>query len=102
MADGNAIKTAEEVIARIGQIVDQDIAERTAYSFLSYANYVIEDRAVPAIADGLKPVHRRILYAMNGLGLKSNGPFKKSARTVGQVLGLYHPHGQDIILLTRM
>lgn len=74
-------------------VVIQDIAERTAISFLSYANDVIEDRAVPKVSDGLKPVHRRILYTMHGLGLRSNGPYKKSARTVGQVLGLYHPHG---------
>ena len=68
-------------------IVKQDIAERTAISFLSYANYVSEDRAVPKVNDGLKPVHRRILFSMHGLGLRPNGPFKKSARTVGDVLG---------------
>ena len=71
-------------------IVKQDIAERTAISFLSYANYVIEDRAVPKVNDGLKPVHRRILFSMHGLGLRPNGPFKKSARTVGDVLGNFN------------
>lgn len=78
-------------------IVQQDIAERTALSFLSYANYVIEDRAVPKVNDGLKPVHRRILYAMHGLGLKPNAAYKKSARTVGEVLGKFHPHGDTSV-----
>ncbi|MCJ8501807.1 DNA topoisomerase IV subunit A [Desulfatitalea alkaliphila] len=62
-------------------------------AYLNYAMYVIMDRALPFIGDGLKPVHRRILYAMSELGLKVTAKFKKSARTVGDVLGKFHPHG---------
>lgn len=58
-----------------------------------YGSYVIENRALADIRDGLKPVHRRILWSMHKLNLKSNGPFKKSARVVGELIGLYHPHG---------
>jgi len=62
-------------------------------SYLDYAMSVIVSRALPDVQDGLKPVHRRILYAMDGLGLAHSGPYKKSARIVGEVLGKYHPHG---------
>jgi topoisomerase-4 subunit A len=62
-------------------------------AYLDYAMYVILDRALPHLADGLKPVQRRIIYAMSELGLKATAKFKKSARTVGDVLGKYHPHG---------
>jgi len=62
-------------------------------SYLDYAMSVIVSRALPDVRDGLKPVHRRILYAMDGLGLAHSGPYKKSARIVGEVLGKYHPHG---------
>ena len=65
--------------------------------FLDYASYVILDRAVPHIHDGLKPVQRRIVFAMSELGLKNSGKPKKSARTVGDVLGKYHPHGDKAI-----
>ncbi|WP_415913438.1 DNA topoisomerase IV subunit A [Neptuniibacter sp. QD37_11] len=64
-------------------------------AYLDYAMYVILDRALPFIGDGLKPVQRRIVYAMNELGLKSTAKYKKSARTVGDVLGKYHPHGDS-------
>lgn len=64
-------------------------------SYLNYSMYVILDRALPFIGDGLKPVQRRIIYAMSELGLKSTAKFKKSARTVGDVLGKYHPHGDS-------
>ena len=76
-----------------GNIVRQDLGTNLATSFLTYAQCVIADRALPDICDGLKPVQRRILYAMDNLGLASNKPFKKCARTVGEVLGKYHPHG---------
>ena len=66
-------------------------------SFLSYAMSVIVARALPDVRDGMKPVHRRILYAMNDLGLYSDKPFKKSARIVGEVMGKYHPHGDSAI-----
>jgi len=62
-------------------------------SYLDYAMSVIVSRAIPDVRDGLKPVHRRILYAMNEMGLLPNRPYKKSARLVGEVLGKYHPHG---------
>ena len=65
----------------------------TEKAYLDYSMYVILDRALPHIADGLKPVQRRIVYAMSELGLSNNAKFKKSARTVGDVLGKFHPHG---------
>ncbi|WP_353570849.1 DNA topoisomerase IV subunit A [Candidatus Albibeggiatoa sp. nov. BB20] len=65
----------------------------TEQAYLDYAMYVILDRALPHIGDGLKPVQRRIVYAMSELGLKANNKYKKSARTIGDVLGKYHPHG---------
>src|SRR5210317_1065264 len=62
-------------------------------SYLNYSMYVINDRALPHIGDGLKPVQRRIIYAMSELGLSSAAKYKKSARTVGDVIGKFHPHG---------
>ncbi|EIC82132.1 DNA topoisomerase IV subunit A [Serratia sp. M24T3] len=67
----------------------------TENAYLNYSMYVIMDRALPYIGDGLKPVQRRIIYAMSELGLSNNAKFKKSARTVGDVLGKYHPHGDS-------
>ena len=67
-----------------------DFAEE---AYLNYSMYVIMDRALPYIGDGLKPVQRRIIYAMSELGLSASSKPKKSARTVGDVLGKYHPHG---------
>ncbi|MFA6722955.1 MAG: DNA topoisomerase (ATP-hydrolyzing), partial [Bacilli bacterium] len=66
-------------------------------SFLNYAMSVIVSRAIPDVRDGMKPVHRRILYAMNELGMHSDKPFKKSARIVGEVMGKFHPHGDSAI-----
>ena len=73
----------------------RSVAEFTEQAYLNYAMYVIMDRALPHVADGLKPVQRRIVYAMSELGLKNSGKPKKSARTVGDVLGKYHPHGDS-------
>jgi DNA gyrase subunit A len=70
-----------------------DIEEEMKSSYLDYAMSVIVSRALPDVRDGLKPVQRRILYAIDGLGLRHNSPYKKSARIVGEVLGKYHPHG---------
>jgi len=67
-------------------------------SYLDYAMSVIVARALPDVRDGLKPVHRRILYAMSELGLAHNTAFKKSVRIVGEVLGKYHPHGDSSVL----
>ncbi len=71
------------------------MAEFTEKAYLNYSMYVILDRALPSLADGLKPVQRRIIYAMSDLGLHAAAKFKKSARTVGDVLGKFHPHGDS-------
>ncbi len=71
------------------------MAEFTENAYLHYSMYVILDRALPSIADGLKPVQRRIVYAMSDLGLHATAKYKKSARTVGDVLGKFHPHGDS-------
>ncbi|MFC0775705.1 DNA gyrase subunit A [Terrimonas alba] len=77
----------------INRIIPVNIEEQMKTAYIDYSMSVIVGRALPDIRDGLKPVHRRILFAMNELGLRSNRPFKKSARVVGEVLGKYHPHG---------
>ena len=74
-------------------IVTQSITEEMQKSYLDYAMSVITSRALPDVRDGLKPVHRRILYSMRLNGLTSNAKFKKSATVVGDVLGSFHPHG---------
>jgi len=74
-----------------------DIEEEMKKSYLDYAMSVIVSRALPDVRDGLKPVQRRILYAMDGLGMHHNSPYKKSARIVGEVLGKYHPHGDTSV-----
>ncbi|HMM61259.1 MAG TPA: DNA gyrase subunit A, partial [Candidatus Rifleibacterium sp.] len=66
-------------------------------SYIDYAMSVIVGRALPDVRDGLKPVHRRVLYAMFDQGITSKKPFVKSARTVGEVLGKYHPHGDSAV-----
>ncbi len=71
------------------------IEEEMRTSYLSYAMSVIVSRALPDVRDGLKPVQRRILFAMRDMGLRSNTSFKKAARIVGEVLGKYHPHGDS-------
>ena len=71
------------------------LQEFTEKAYLDYSMYVILDRALPNIGDGLKPVQRRIIYAMSELGLKSSAKYKKSARTIGDVLGKFHPHGDS-------
>jgi len=71
------------------------LSQFTEQAYLNYSMYVILDRALPHIGDGLKPVQRRIIYAMSELGLRSNAKFKKSARTVGDVIGKFHPHGDS-------
>ena len=78
-------------------ILDVDINKKMRSSYLDYSMSVIVARALPDVRDGLKPVHRRILYGMQGLNLASNGPYRKSARLVGDVIGKYHPHGDSSI-----
>jgi DNA gyrase subunit A len=84
----------------IGQIHQVDIEQQMRSAYLDYAMSVIVARALPDARDGLKPVHRRILYAMQELGLRSNAAYKKSARIVGEVLGKYHPHGDAAVYET--
>lgn len=79
------------------KIKQRNISEEMKKSFVSYAMSVIVSRALPDVRDGLKPVHRRILYAMNDLGMTSDKPYKKSARIVGEVIGKYHPHGDTAV-----
>jgi DNA gyrase subunit A len=79
------------------KIVDVELADEAKNSYLSYAMSVIVGRALPDARDGLKPVHRRILYGMHELGLKASGPHRKCARVVGDVLGKYHPHGDGSV-----
>src|SRR5687768_5705283 len=81
----------------IGQIRPVNINEEMRGSYLDYAMSVIVARALPDARDGLKPVHRRILYAMHDMGIRSNSAYKKSARIVGEVLGKYHPHGDSSV-----
>lgn len=80
-----------------GRIKEVDLGKEMKTSFLNYAMSVIVSRAIPDVRDGMKPVHRRILYAMNDLGMHADKPFKKSARIVGEVMGKYHPHGDSAI-----
>lgn len=79
------------------RILPRPIIDEMTDSYIDYSMSVIVQRALPDVRDGLKPVHRRILYGMNELGLAANKPFKKSARVVGDVMGKYHPHGDQSI-----
>ena len=81
----------------IGSVQSVDINEQMRSAYLDYAMSVIVARALPDARDGLKPVHRRILYAMHDMGMRSNAAYKKSARIVGEVLGKYHPHGDSAV-----
>jgi DNA gyrase subunit A len=82
------------------QVKEVNISQEMKASFLDYAMSVIVSRALPDVRDGLKPVHRRILYAMHDLGMHSDKPYKKSARIVGDVIGKYHPHGDSAVYET--
>ena len=73
------------------------LSKFTEQAYLDYSMYVILDRALPNIGDGLKPVQRRIIYAMSELGLNSSAKFKKSVRTSGDVVGKFHPHGDAAV-----
>ncbi len=81
----------------LGTVRPVNIEDEMRGSYLDYAMSVIVSRALPDVRDGLKPVHRRILFAMNDMGLRPNGPHRKSARIVGEVLGKYHPHGDSSV-----
>jgi len=92
-----AAKSEPEAEKPISNIVTRDIREEMEQSFLEYAMSVIVDRALPDVRDGLKPVHRRILYTMREMGLTHSAKFRKSAAVVGDVMGKYHPHGDQAI-----
>ena len=79
------------------EILPVNLEDEMRQSYLDYAMSVIVGRALPDVRDGLKPVHRRVLYAMNELGNDWNRAYKKSARVVGDVIGKYHPHGDTAV-----
>ena len=89
--------TDETVLADPSDITPISIVDEMKSSYLDYAMSVIVARALPDVRDGLKPVHRRILYSAAESGFWSNRPFRKSARIVGDVMGKYHPHGDSAI-----
>ncbi len=93
MTDYSLLSSYNRMTQPTQHIDTRAISDFTEYAYLNYAMYVIMDRALPHISDGLKPVQRRIVYAMSELGLRHTAKPKKSARTVGDVLGKYHPHG---------
>jgi DNA gyrase subunit A len=87
----------EQIIEKNDRVIDVDVSKEMKSSYLNYAMSVIVSRALPDVRDGLKPVHRRILYDMYDMGLKANSSYKKCARIVGDVLGKYHPHGDGSV-----
>ena len=87
----------KEIIPKDQNIVDLSIADAMAENYLPYAVAVAKDRALPDVRDGLKPVHRRILYGAYQLKALPNKPYLKSARIVGDILGKYHPHGDSSV-----
>ena len=93
----NLNNTTENTENTIGKVIDVDINHEMRKSFLDYSMSVIVSRALPDVRDGLKPVHRRILYTMFENGLEPNKPYRKCADTVGNVLGKYHPHGDSSV-----
>ncbi|MFA5080583.1 MAG: DNA gyrase subunit A [Candidatus Paceibacterota bacterium] len=90
-------KKQEEIISTIGNVVDREISTEMRESYIDYAMSVIVARALPDVRDGLKPVQRRILYAMYDMGVRSDAKFRKSAAITGEVLGKYHPHGDQAV-----
>ena len=79
------------------RIIPVNIEQQLQSSYIDYSMSVIVSRALPDVRDGLKPVHRRVMYGMSELGVGYNKPYKKSARIVGEVLGKYHPHGDGSV-----
>src|SRR5881296_3797968 len=86
--------------ALTGRVEERELTQEMRSSYLDYAMSVIVGRALPDVRDGLKPVHRRVLYAMHDLGLQPNRPYRKCAFIVGEVMGKYHPHGDSAIYET--
>lgn len=85
----------QKAVEELENVTDKSLLEIVKENTISYGKETIEQRALPDYRDGLKPVHRRILWSMYKMGLKSNGPYKKAARVIGDVLGKYHPHGDQ-------
>jgi DNA gyrase subunit A len=103
MSDQNQDKNSAENKIEIinGQkIIKAPIVPTMRKSFIDYAMYVITERALPDVRDGMKPVHRRIIYSMHKNNLYHNAKFKKSATVVGDVIGTYHPHGDTAVYMT--
>jgi DNA gyrase subunit A len=94
---GDSGDEGEESVIAEGSLDGRDIVDEMESSYLNYAMSVIVSRALPDVRDGLKPVHRRVLYAMHDTGLTSGAKFKKSATVVGEVIGKYHPHGDQAV-----
>jgi DNA gyrase subunit A len=97
MARGKSGKENEEAAPAVVNVINQPIVAEMRTSYVDYAMSVITQRALPDVRDGLKPVHRRILYAMREMGLAPSARFRKSAAVVGDVLGKYHPHGDSAV-----
>ena len=95
VSEAEIASKANELLAESKDVID--LPEEIASSFMQYALSIILGRALPDARDGMKPVHRRILYAMNGLGLNPTSSYRKCARVVGEVLGKYHPHGDNAV-----
>src|SRR5881397_2740358 len=87
----------EGLEALTGRIEERELEKEMRSSYIDYSMSVIVGRALPDVRDGLKPVHRRVLYAMHDLGNTHAKAFKKSARVVGDVIGMYHPHGDTAV-----
>ena len=90
------LKNIKEILAKT-KVIPTPVCEEMSKSFIAYAMAVNVSRAIPDVRDGLKPVHRRIIFAMNDLGNTYDKPHKKCARIVGEVLGKYHPHGDSSV-----
>ena len=93
----NEETVVDNAVGKRSDITPVDVSEEMRRSYLDYAMSVIVSRALPDVRDGLKPVHRRIIYSMYENGYDYNRPFRKSARIVGDVLGKYHPHGDSSV-----
>ncbi|KAL8114869.1 hypothetical protein AgCh_021637 [Apium graveolens] len=95
--EGNGSVLVRDDGVRDGRVVPMELHKEASEAYMSYAMSVLLGRALPDVRDGLKPVHRRILFAMHELGLSSRKPYKKCARVVGEVLGKFHPHGDNAV-----
>src|SRR5690606_17184470 len=90
----------KNAVPMVGKVEPQPLVDELKTSYLDYAMSVIVQRALPDVRDGQKPVHRRVLYALWKIGLRSGSKFRKSATVVGEVLGKYHPHGDQAVYMT--